>query len=272
VLDAVATQLGQPIIIDNRPGAGNTIGMAAVARAKPDGYTLLFSGGQSVVPITYPKLSFDVFRDLIPIIPAGATPIVLVVSPSKSYKNVHDLVAAAKAQQGGFNYSMVGAGQVTDFATEAFRIAAGFQAVRVSYRSAPEALSAVLAGQAEFYMSPLAAALPLLNSGKLQALAVAGAQRASLIPQVPTLKEQGFPQVDYSLWVGLFAPAKTPEAILDRLHRETAKAIQSAGVKEKFGKLGVDSMLMESSAFREMIKDEYARNAEVAKVMGIKPE
>jgi tripartite-type tricarboxylate transporter receptor subunit TctC len=272
VLDAVATQLGQPIVIENRLGAGNTIGMAAVARAEPDGYTLLFSGGHSVVSITYPNLPFDVFQDLTPITPIGATPIVLVVSRSKGYKDVHDLVGAAKGQQGRFNYSMVGVGQITDFATEAFRIAAGFQAVRVSYRSTPEALSAVLTGQAEFYMSPLAAAFSLLKDGRLQALAITGAQRASQIPDVPTLKESGFSLVDYSLWVGLFAPGKTPEAILDRLHRETTKVIQSPSMKEKFAKLGVDPMLMESSAFRKMINDEFTRNAEIAKVMGIKPQ
>ena len=212
------------------------------------------------------------FRDLTPIVPVGATPIVLVVSRARGYKDVHELVGAAKAQQGRFNYSMVGVGQITDFATEAFRIAAGFQAVRVSYRSTPEALSAVLTGQAEFYMSPLAAAFPLLRDGKLQALAITGAQRASQIPEIPTLKESGFPLVDYSLWVGLFAPARTPEAIQGRLHRETTKAIQSPSMKEKFAKLGVDPMLMEPPAFSKMIRDEYTRNVEIAKVMGIKPQ
>jgi tripartite-type tricarboxylate transporter receptor subunit TctC len=272
-LEQVATQLGQPIVIENRPGAGNTIGMAAVARAEPDGYTLLVSGAShSVVPITYSKLPFDVFRDLVPIIPFGTTPIVLVVLPSKGYKNTQDFIAAAKAKQGAFNYSSAGIGQVTHFATEAFRIAAGFESVHVPYRSAPEALTAVLSGQAEFYMSPLAAVFQLLKDGKLQALAISGSQRASAIADIPTLQEAGFSQVNYSLWVGLFAPARTPAPILDRLHRETEKAIQSATVKERFAKLGIDPMPMAASAFSKMIQDEYVMNAKIAKMVGIKAE
>jgi tripartite-type tricarboxylate transporter receptor subunit TctC len=269
-LEQVAAQLGQPIVIENRPGAGNTIGMAAVARAEPDGYTLLVSGAShSVVPITFAKLPFDVFRDLVPIIPLGTTPIVLVTLPSKGYKNIHDLVAAARAKQGAMNYSSAGIGQITHFATEAIRIAAGFQAVHVPYRSAPEALTAVLSGQAEFYLSPLAAVFPLLKDGKLQALAVTGQQRASAIADIPTIQEAGFSQVNYSLWVGLFAPAKTPVPILDRLHRETAKALQTTAVKERFAKLGIDPMPMDSSAFSKMIQDEYVLNAEIAKMVGI---
>ncbi|MGZ3281486.1 MAG: Bug family tripartite tricarboxylate transporter substrate binding protein, partial [Xanthobacteraceae bacterium] len=158
VMEQVSAQLGQPIIIENRTGAGNTIAMAAVARAEPDGYTILAnSSTHSLVPVTYSTLSFDTFRDLTPIIPLGNTPLVMVVSSSKGYKNVADFVAAAKEKRGAMNYSSGGVGSITHLAMEAFRLAAGFEAVHVPFRGAPEALTEVLAGRADFYFSPLTA-------------------------------------------------------------------------------------------------------------------
>ena len=187
LMEQVAVLLGQPVIVENRTGAGNTIAMAAAARAEPDGYTLLAnSSTHSLAPVMYSTLTFDTFRDLTPIIPFGNTPMVMMVATSKGYKNVAEFVAAAKAKRGAMNYSSGGAGGITHLAMEAFRLAAGFEAVHVPFRGAPEALTEVLSERADFYFSPLPAALPFLKDGKLQALAVSGSQRASALPDVPT--------------------------------------------------------------------------------------
>ncbi len=174
-MEQVATGLGQPVVVENRTGAGNTIAMAAVARAEPDGYTVLAnSSTHSLVPVTYGALPFDTFRDLTPIIPLSNTPLVMVVASSKGYKNVAEFVAAAKAKRGAMNYSSGGVGSITHLAMEAFRLAAGFEAVHVPFKGAPEALTEVLAERADFYFSPLPATLSFLKDGKLQALAVSG--------------------------------------------------------------------------------------------------
>jgi tripartite-type tricarboxylate transporter receptor subunit TctC len=270
VLAHVSPQLGQPIAIENRPGAGNTIGMATVARAEPDGYTLLVnSATHSLVPVTYLKLPFDAFRDLVPIIPLGNMPIAMVVSSSKGYKTLGDLVSAAKAKPGAMNFSSAGAGSFTHFATEALRLAAGFEATHVPYKGAAESLTAVVSGEVDFYFSPLTPALPLLNDGKLQALAVSGSQRASALPNVPTMKEVGFPDAVYNFWIALFAPSKIPAPIHQRLYDETKSALESVSMKKKFVELGIDPMAITPAAFDKLIQDEYALNARIAKATGI---
>jgi tripartite-type tricarboxylate transporter receptor subunit TctC len=271
VMEQVSVLLGQPVIVENRTGAGNTIAMTAAARAEPDGYTLLAnSSTHSLAPVIYTTLPFDTFRDLTPIIPFGNTPMVMMVATSKGYKNVAQFVETAKAKRGSMNYSSGGVGGITHLAMEAFRLAAGFEAVHVPFRGAPEALTEVLSERADFYFSPLPAALPFLKDGKLQALAVSGSQRASALPDVPTIGEAGFPEATYNFWVGLFAPAKTPPAIIDRLYQETAKALQTPVVKERFGRLGFDPMQLDRAAFAKMIQDEFALNTRVVKAAGIK--
>jgi tripartite-type tricarboxylate transporter receptor subunit TctC len=191
--------------VENRPGAGNTIGMATAARSDADGYTILInSSSHTIVPATYGNLPFDTLRDFTPVIPLGNMPTVLVVSPSKGYKNLADFVAAAKAKPGLMNYSTAGAGNFSHFASEVFRRAAGFQAVHVPSKGAPEALMEVLADRADFFFAPLIVALPFLKDGRLQALAVSGSQRAAALPDVPTTVEAGFPNSEYNFWVGMF--------------------------------------------------------------------
>ena len=272
VFEQVASQLGQPIVVDNRVGAGNTIAMAAAARAEPDGYTFLInSSTHTLVPITYANLPFDTFRDLVPIIPLGNTPLVFVVSASKGYRSVAEFVAAAKAKRGEMNFVSGGAGTITHFPVEAFRLAAGFEAVHIPQRGAPEALTEVLTGRADFYFSPLTPALPFLRDGKLQALAVTGSQRATAMPDIPTIREAGYAAAEYNFWIGLFAPSKTPEAILERLYQEVDKALQSPSVKERLAKLGVDPLALDPAAFKKLLADEFALNTRVAKAAGIKP-
>jgi tripartite-type tricarboxylate transporter receptor subunit TctC len=271
VMEQVATRLGHPIIIENRTGAGNTIAMAAVARAEPDGYTVLAnSSTHSLVPVTYTTLPFDTFRDLTPIIPLSNTPLVMVVSSSKGYKNVADFVADAKAKHGAMNYSSGGVGSITHLAMEAFRLAAGFDAVHVPFKGAPEALTEVLAGRADFYFTPLPAALPFLQDGKLQALAVSGSIRATALPDVPTIKEAGYPEATYNFWVGLFLPSKTPATIMDRLYRETEAALQTPVMQERFVRLGADPLPLDRAGFARLIQDEFKLNTKVAKAAGVK--
>jgi tripartite-type tricarboxylate transporter receptor subunit TctC len=271
VLDPIASALGQPIVIENRPGAGNTLGMAAVARAEPDGYTLLVnSSSHAIVPATYTNLPFDTLRDLAAVIPLGNMPTVLVVSPSKGYKTLADLVAAGKAKPGAMNYSSAGAGNFSHFATEVFLRAAGFQAVHVPNKGAPEAITEVLAERVDFFFSPLLLALSQIRAGKLQALAMSGSQRAAAMPDVPTTAEAGYPGSEYNFWVGLFAPAKTPMPILQRLHAESLKATKTEAVQQRLAKLGVDPMFLSAAAFEKLVRDEVAINAKIAASVGIK--
>ncbi len=271
VLNQLSSQLGQPIIVENRPGAGNTIGMAAAAHSDPDGYTILInSSSHTIVPATFRSLQFDTVRDLKPVIPLGNMPAVFVVSPSKRYKNLADLVAAAKAKPGSMNYSSAGVGNFSHLATEVFRRAAGFEAVHVPSKGAPEAVTEVLAQRVDFFLSPLIVARPFLTDGSLQALAVSGSQRATALPDVPTTVEAGFPNSEYNFWVAMFAPSKTPSAILDRLYQETVKALQNATVREKLEKLGADPMPLNSEAFGKLVRDEIVLNTKIATAVGLK--
>lgn len=271
VLDQLSQQLGQPIVVENRPGAGNTIGMATAARSDADGYTILInSSSHTIVPATYGNLPFDTLRDFTPVIPLGNMPTVLVVSPSKGYKNLADFVAAAKAKPGLMNYSTAGAGNFSHFASEVFRRAAGFQAVHVPSKGAPEALTEVLADRVDFFFAPLIVALPFLKDGRLQALAVSGSQRAAALPDVPTTVEAGFPDSEYNFWVGMFAPSKTPSAILDKLYAETRKALQNPAVQEKLARLGADPMTLTTSAFEKLVQTEVSTNMKIAAAAGVK--
>jgi tripartite-type tricarboxylate transporter receptor subunit TctC len=271
VMEQLATKLGQTIIVENRVGAGNTIAMATVARAEPDGYTILAnSSTHSLVPVTYSSLPFDTFRDLTPIIPLSNTPLVMVVQSSKGYKNVAEFVADAKSKKGAMNYSSGGVGSITHLAMEAFRLAAGFEAVHVPFKGAPEALTEVLAGRADFYFSPLTATLPFLQDGKLQALAVSGSNRSPSLPDVPTIAEAGYPEATYNFWVGLFLPSKTPAPIMDRLYNETAEVLKNPVLKERFVRIGADPLPLDRAGFTKMIQDEFVLNTKVAKAAGVK--
>ncbi len=271
VLDQVALQLGRPIVIENRPGAGNLIGMAAAASADPDGYTIMVnSSTHTVIPATRTRLTFDTVRDLVPVIPLASMPVVMVVLPSNGYKTLTDFVEAGKKRAGGINYASAGVGNSSHLNGERFRLAAKLDAVHIPTKGAPEAMMEVMAGRADFYFAPLVAALPLLKSGQLQALAVAGTDRASTLPDIPTTVQAGYPNSDYNFWVGLFAPAKTPRQILDRLHMEVAKALELPAVKARLASLGADPMPMTAQQFGQLVRDEIKVNTEIVKAAKIK--
>jgi tripartite-type tricarboxylate transporter receptor subunit TctC len=270
VMDQVAAQLGQPIILENRPGAGNTIGMSAVAKADPDGYTLLAnSSTHTVTPATRSNLGFEM-TDLAAVAPFGNMPVVMVFNPSKGYKTLSDFVAAAKAKPGSVNYASAGAGNSSHLNGERFRLAAGIEAVHLPFKGAPEALTEVIAGRADFYFAPLVNALPLLKDGQLQALAVSGSSRASALPDVPTTVEAGYPNSEYNFWAGVFAPAKTPADIRAKLYAEIAKALQHPAVREKLAGLGADPMPLNSEQFEALVRKEIETNTQLVKAAGIK--
>jgi tripartite-type tricarboxylate transporter receptor subunit TctC len=270
VMEQVSAQLGQPIVVENRPGAGNTIGMGAVAKAEPDGYTILAnSSTHTVTPATRSSLGFEM-TDLAPIIPLGNMPVVMVFNPSKGYKKLGDFVAAAKAKPGSVNYASAGAGNSSHLNGERFRMAAGFEAVHLPFKGAPEALTEVIAGRADFYCSPLVNALPFLKDGQLQALAVTGSARASALPDVPTTVEAGFPNSEYNFWAGIFAPAKTPSDIRDKLYVAIAKALQAPAIRDKLANLGADPMPLDSAQYAALVRNEIETNTKLVKAVGIK--
>jgi tripartite-type tricarboxylate transporter receptor subunit TctC len=270
VMEQVSGQLGQPIVVENRPGAGNTIGMSAVAKAEPDGYTILAnSSTHTVTPTTRSNLGFEM-SDLAPIIPLGNMPVVMCVNPSKGYKKLSDFVDFARANPTSVNYASAGAGNSSHLNGERFRLAAGFQAVHLPFKGAPEALTEVMAGRADFYFSPLVNALPFLKDGKLQALAVSGSARASALPDVPTTVESGYPNSEYNFWAGIFAPAKTPVEIRAKLYAEVAKALVHPSVHDRLKNLGADPMRLTSEQYAALVKREIEINTQLVRAAGIK--
>jgi tripartite-type tricarboxylate transporter receptor subunit TctC len=270
VMDSVSRALGQTIVIENRGGAGGSIGTAAVAKAPPDGYTLLIqASAHSAAPAAYPNLSYDPVRDFRAVIPFGTIPNVTVVNPARGFKTVNDLVAAA-VKSGKFTYASAGVGSATHWAAERLRLAGKYEAVHVPFKGGPEALTEVMAGRVDFTCMGISSALPLIREGKLQALAVSSAMRSSALPDVPTTLEAGLKDSDYNYWMGLFVPAKTPAVIIERLYSETQKALATPAVQEKFKPQGIEPLRTTPAEFDAMIKREVAANIALAKAAGLK--
>ena len=262
---------GQPVVVDNRPGAGATIGEALVAHSSPDGYTLLVnSAAQTYNPSIYSNLTFDTHKDFINIAALAGQPNVLVVAPSTGFKTVGDLIAAAKAKPGSINFASAGTGSGTHINAEKFRLAAGIDVVHIPYNGTPEALTDTIAGRVTYYFSPISAALPHIKEGKLVALGVSTAKRSSVLPNVPTIAESGLPGFDYSLWVGLFAPAGTPPDIIDKIARDTARALATPEVAERLSTLGAELMPMTPAEFTKFVNVEIDDSGKVIRAANIK--
>lgn len=271
--DAMGKSMGQPIVIENKLGAGGTIGAAQVARSEPDGYTLLVhSSGHALNPALYPNPGYDTLKDLTGITTLAAVPNVLVVNPAKGWKTQADLVAAAKAKPGTFNYASAGVGSATHMNAEIFRMQTGIDALHVPYKGTPDAMSNVIGGSNDWFFAPLASALPLIKDGKLQALSVSTKARAATLPLVPTSVEAGVPGSDYTLWVGMIAPSATPPAVIKKLHDEALKALASPEIKERLAKLGADPFPMSPEAFNAYIKTEMETAARIAKAANLKAQ
>ena len=273
VSEKLTAQLGQPVVVENRPGAGGTIGAGLVAKAEPDGYTILVhSSSYTVTPSTYKDLPYDTLRDLTGVVPLGLLPNVLVIAPSKGIRSVKELVAAAKAKPGTMNAASAGMGSATHLNAERFRLGAGIQAVHVPFKGTPEALTEVIAGRVDYYFCPVNAVLPFLKEGKLLALAVGSTKRSLALPELPTTLEAGVANSDYNFWVGMFAPAKTPSDTVNRLYRETVKALNLPDVREKLARLGAEPMGYNPEQFNAYLRAEIASNAALVKAAGIKAQ
>jgi tripartite-type tricarboxylate transporter receptor subunit TctC len=273
VADRLSTNLGQPVLVDNRAGAGGSIGAAAVARSAPDGYTLLaHSASHTVNPAMFASLPYDTVRDFAGIIPLANLPNVLIMSPAKGIRSVKDLVAAAKAKPGTLNYASAGTGSATHLNAEKFRLQAGIDVVHIPLKGSPEAITEVMSGRADYYFAPIPSALSHVKEGKLLAVAVGSPKRSSVLPDVPTTVEAGVPGSDFTFWVGMLAPRKTPRDIVNRLHEETQKVLASPDIKERLAKLGAEPMVMTPEQFDAYLKEEVAANTALAKAAGIKTE
>jgi len=273
VFEQLSTQLGQSIVVENRPGAGGTIGSSYVAKSEPDGYTILVnSSAHTIAPALQPNLTYDPARDFAAVVPLGVSPFVLVVPPARGFKTARDLVAAAKAAPGAFNFSSPGAGSASHLSAERFRLGAGVHATHVPFKGGVEAMTEVMAGRIDFFFVALGAALPHIRDGKLSALAVNSADRSAALPDVPAIREAGFSDAEYPTWFGLFLPAKTPREIVDRLHRETLKALQEPKVKDKLASLGVEPMILTPSAFGAHVEREVAENATLVRTIRLKAQ
>jgi tripartite-type tricarboxylate transporter receptor subunit TctC len=273
VFAQVEKQLGQPIVVENRPGGASTIGTAAVAKSDPDGYTFLStSSAFTTVPLTVANLPYDPVRDFSAVIPLANMANVLVISPAKGIKTLSDYVAYLRAHTGSINYVTIGKGSAAHLNSERFRLSAKFEAQPIPYKGAPEGLTDVMTGRVDFYFSPLLPALQLIRDGKLVAIAVSSSQRDTALPDVPTTVEAGFPNSEYNFWFGVFAPAKTPREIVQRFSEETAKALQNPDVKGKLSKLGVQAMPLTPAQYDDYVRKELQSNAELVKAAGIKPE
>lgn len=270
VLAQLSIQLGQPIVIESRPGAGGTIGTAAVAKAEPDGHTILLTASSHTIsPWAYPNLPYDTVGDLAGITPLANLPNVLVVAPSKNIRTVQALVAAARAKPGGMNYGSGGTGSATHLNGERFRLSAGFEAVHIPFKGGPEALTEAMTGRVDFVFSPLLPSLPFIKDGKAVALGVSTSKRATALPDVPTTLEAGYANSDYNFWIGMFVPAKTPRNIVDKLHQETVKALRMPDIQAKLAGFGTDPMTMTPAEFDAYVKDEIATNETLVKAAGL---
>ena len=272
VFDRVAADLGQPIVVENRGGAGGTIAVGTVVKAEPDGYTILAnSSAHTVAPSIIDNLPYDTAKDLSAVVALGKNANILVVSPAKGWKNASDLVAAAKAKPGTVNYGSAGVGTATHISAERFRQSAGFQATHIPYRGGPEALADIFGGRVDFYYCPISTALPLIRDGRLVALAASTPQRASALPDVPTSLEAGYANSDYTVWYGVFMPAKTPRAIVDKFYTTTTKVIQTPAMQQKLAELAVDPMPMSPAEFDKLVETEIKANERLIKAARLKP-
>jgi tripartite-type tricarboxylate transporter receptor subunit TctC len=273
VFDQVSRQVGQTIIIDNRPGGGTTLGTGAVAKSDPDGYTILVHSNALVTtPAIQANVPYDPVQDFSGITPLGNLPLVLVISPDKNIKTLKELVTAAKAKPGSLNYAAAGIGTPPHLTMERFRLAAGFTGQVVPFRGAPEGLTEVMAGRVDVYFAPITPALPLIRDGKLLALAVSSSKRSAALPNVPTTIEAGYPDSDFDFWIGAFVPKHTSRDIVNRVHQETVKGLENPSLNEKLVSMGVEPMIMTPVDFDARIAKESRIAVELAKAAGITPQ
>jgi tripartite-type tricarboxylate transporter receptor subunit TctC len=269
ITDPLGAALGQSVVVENRGGAGGSIGSAAVAQSDPDGYTLLINAAaHTAAPAAYPNISYDPAKDFAGVAMIGVVPNVIVIAPSKGIKTLKELVEHAKS--GKTSFGSAGVGSATHWGAERFRLSAGFEAQHVPFRGGPAALTEVMTGRVDWMTIGTGSGLPLINDGKLIALAVTTQKRSAALPDVPTTLELGYKDSDYTFWNGFLAPAKTPRPIVNRLHDEITKIVNSPATKENLLKQGVEPLPLTPEQFDALMKKEIADNLALAKAAGLK--
>jgi tripartite-type tricarboxylate transporter receptor subunit TctC len=271
VFDRLAAELGQPIVIENRPGAGGTLGTAMVAKADPDGYSILAdSSALTIAPAIFPNLAFDARKDLSSVLMIGSSANVMIVPSSRPWKTVQDFIAEAKAKPGSISFGSVGIGSAVHISAEKFRLAAGIEATHVPYRGGSEVIADIIGGRVDFYFCPLATALPLIRAGQVHALLVSTPKRVADLPDVPTPLEVGLKNADSAIWFGVFMPSKTPRDIVDKFHAAGVKVLNDPAMQDSLKTLGVEALPMTPQQMDDVVVRETAANMEVIKAAGIK--
>ncbi len=270
----VARQLSeawkQPVIIENRPGAGGQIGTQVVVNAEPDGYTLLVqSASHAANSAIYKSLPYDPLKDLVDVAILGVTPYVMVTAKGGAYPNLRALIEEAKAKAGAIPFASAGVGSSTHLAAEYFAQVAGVKMLHVPYKGSPEAIQDTMAGRTSFYMAPINTAIGQLKEGKLVALGVSTRKRADVLPEVPSLAEQGLPGFEISLWFGMWARAGTPPTVVQRLNAQVNAIVQGAEVREQFAKLGITPAPMTPGEFGKFVREQIATYRSIVKDAGI---
>jgi tripartite-type tricarboxylate transporter receptor subunit TctC len=270
VMEQVGRQLGQSVVVENRPGAGGTIGAAQVARAPADGYTVLVYGALASAQALYSKLPYDAASDFVPVTALGQQPLVIVGAPAKGYKTLGDLISAGKAKPGTLNYSTAGVGSASHFGAERLRASAGFEAQHIPFKGAAEAVTDVIAGRSDFSVQLTATTVPQIRDGALTPLAVSANKRIALLPDVPTTIEAGLPPASvYPFYTGLYVAAKTPREIVDRLYQETTKALEVPAVQQRLSTMGVEPMPFSQADFAKFVRDDIEANIALVKAAKI---
>jgi len=273
VMQKLAEMWGQPVIPENRAGAGGSIGTAAVAKSPADGYTLLIdSNAHTVTPSIYATLPYRPLDDFVDISPLTQQPNVLIVNAGSPYKTLLDIVNAAKAKPGAINWGHAGVGSGTHLNTEKFVAAAKINVTQIPFKGTPEVIQAMLSGSVDCYWAPISAAIPHIKGGRVRALAVSTPKRNSQLPDVPTTGEAGVQGADAPLWFGLWAPAGTPKEIVAKISADTRKALADPGVRDRLQNLGNDTMDMSPEEFAKFVRSEHDEYARVIKAAGIKPQ
>ena len=262
--------LGQPVVVENRTGAGGTLGSGAVARAAPDGHTILFGSlaTHAIAPGVYRKMAYDALKDFVPVMQVTSSPLLVTGSAKLSASTLAELIATAKAQPGKLNYGSTGNGTAVHLAGEVLKASAGLDVMHVPYKGGPDAIQALITGDVAFMVANLELALPQVRGGRVRALAVTGSRRIAALPDVPTLREAGIPGTEVTTWFGLFAPAGTPKAVVDRLQRDAATSLQDLA---KRSVVPADEAVGSTpEQFAAFVQAEHAKWGEVIKNIGLK--